>query len=147
MKLFRLSIMALVLLGIAQHSEADAHGWHGGGGGGWHGGGGGWHHGGGWYGGGVIITPGYYYPPYPYYYGNPYYSGYEAPAAYQGSGVGAGSVAIPVQEELTRRGYYHGPIDGVVGPGTRAAISAYQQNHGLEVNGVIDESLLRSLRL
>ena len=158
MKTLRFLIVAFFLLGVAGHSEAA--GWHGGGGG-WHGGGGFrggfWHGGRGWYGGPIFVGPGYYGDPYYYggYYGDGYYGGGYYPGYYGGyepapaypSGVGAGSVAAPVQEELTRRGYYHGPIDGVVGPGTRAAISAYQKNHGLEVSGAIDETLLRSLRL
>jgi peptidoglycan hydrolase-like protein with peptidoglycan-binding domain len=98
----------------------------------------------------VIVTPGYYDP---YYYDGAYYNGYYGGRPYYGGtayydgGPGAGSVAVPVQEELARRGYYKGPIDGVVGPGTRAAISAYQRNHGLEVSGTIDPPLLRSLRI
>ena len=162
MKTLRFLIVAFFLLGMVAHSEAS--GWHGGGGhgGGWHGGGGYyhggyWHGGRGWYGGG-FYGPGYFGDPYYYggYYGDGYYGGGYYPGYYGGyqpasaagpAGVGAGSVAAPVQEELTRRGYYHGPIDGVVGPGTRAAISSYQKNHDMEINGTINEALLRSLRL
>jgi peptidoglycan hydrolase-like protein with peptidoglycan-binding domain len=52
---------------------------------------------------------------------------------------------VDVQRELRRRGYYHGPIDGDVGPGTRAAIRAYQNDRGFAVTGRIDRSLLRAL--
>ena len=101
----------------------------------------------GWHGGVFVVAPGYYYPPpYPYY-GYPYYYGYPSPPVYEGRGVGAGSIAIPVQEQLTQKGYYHGPIDGVVGSGTRAAIAAYQRKHGLEITGAIDGALLRSLHI
>lgn len=55
------------------------------------------------------------------------------------------SLAVDVQRELRRRGYYRGAIDGDVGPGTRSAIRAYQDDRGLAVTGRIDRSLLRAL--
>ena len=55
------------------------------------------------------------------------------------------ALAVDVQRALARRGFYRGGIDGDIGPGTRAAIRAYQYNHGLEVTGRIDGTLLRSL--
>jgi len=54
-------------------------------------------------------------------------------------------LAVDVQRELRRRGYYRGSIDGDVGPGTRNAIRAYQYDRGLSVSGRIDRSLLRAL--
>lgn len=57
------------------------------------------------------------------------------------------SLEADVQIALSRRGYYHGPIDGDIGPGTRAAIRAYQYEHDLPVSGHIDRYLLRSLGL
>jgi hypothetical protein len=56
-----------------------------------------------------------------------------------------GSLGTDVQVALRRRGYYHGPIDGDIGPGSRAAISAYQYDHGLPVTGGIDGPLRHSL--
>ena len=58
----------------------------------------------------------FYYPPpyypYPYY---PYgYGGY----GYQG-GYGNGSSVVQLQRRLARAGYYHGAIDGIMGPGQR----------------------------
>jgi hypothetical protein len=61
--------------------------------------------------------------------------------------VYASSVEVDVQRELAKRGYYGGVIDGDIGPRTRAAIRTYQVDKGLPVTGVIDGSLLRSLRL
>ena len=55
------------------------------------------------------------------------------------------SLAVDVQRELRRRGYYRGPIDGDIGPGSRAAIRAYQYDRGLSATGRIDSSLLRAL--
>jgi len=57
------------------------------------------------------------------------------------------SLDADVQYSLARLGYYRGPIDGDIGPGSRAAIRAYQYDHGLYVNGVIDGPLVRSLGL
>jgi Putative peptidoglycan binding domain len=57
------------------------------------------------------------------------------------------SLDVDVQVALARRGYYHGPIDGDIGPGTSAAIRAYQYDNGLRVTGYIDGALIRSLRL
>ena len=52
-----------------------------------------------------------------------------------------------VQKALARRGYYYGPIDGDIGPGSRRAIARYQADHGLRPTGEIGYSLLRSLGL
>lgn len=55
--------------------------------------------------------------------------------------------AVNVQKALKARGYYGGAIDGIIGPGSRAAIRAYQVDHGIPVTGVIDAPLLRSLAI
>jgi hypothetical protein len=84
---------------------------------------------------------------YPYGYGYGYRPGvsvtYSSSPRYYSSY--SSNAAVDVQRELRRRGYYRGAIDGDVGPGTRAAIRAYQYNRGLAVTGRIDNSLLRSL--
>lgn len=69
---------------------------------------------------------------------------YAYDTSYNGYGY---EVRVAVQEELARYGYYDGNIDGVVGPGTRSAIYAYQQDYGLEPTGYIDDQLLQSLGL
>ena len=84
-----------------------------------------------WYGNGWFIID-----PFPY-----YGYGYYAPG-YYGNG---GSVSMQVQAALTQQGYYQGPVDGVVGPGTRAAIAAYQRDNGLRVTGTITGGLLNDL--
>ncbi len=61
--------------------------------------------------------------------------------------AGGGSTGASVQASLAQQGYYHGPIDGDIGPGTRRAIAHYEVDNGLPVNGVIDEPLLVSLKL
>lgn len=91
-----------------------------------------------------------YYPYYPYY-SYPYY-GYVDDYPYDdysyGSAEATGSpndLAMTVQSELTRLGYYHGPIDGELGPRTRHAIRAFQAAKGLPVTGRVDPKFLRTL--
>src|SRR5262249_16623835 len=52
-----------------------------------------------------------------------------------------------VQEELGRRGYYRGPVDGVPGGQTRAAIRDFQEDNGLPVTGEVSLELVNYLRL
>ena len=77
------------------------------------------------------------------------FSYYSRPStAYRGQqvyGSYSDSLAVDVQRELRRRGYYRGSIDGDIGPGSRSAIRAYQYDRGLSATGRIDSSLLRSL--
>ena len=81
----------------------------------------------------------FYYPyPYPYY----AYGGYD-PYGY-GTSV---SVVVQVQRRLASAGYYSGPIDGVVGRGTRRAIRAFERSRGLPVDGVIHHRLLTTMGL
>jgi hypothetical protein len=83
----------------------------------------------------------YPYPYYGYYYPNAYYNyGY-------GYGYGYGSTIAEVQRLLARAGYYHGAIDGILGPETRRAIRAYERDHNMPAYGVIDRQLLRTLGL
>lgn len=57
------------------------------------------------------------------------------------------SLPAAVQRRLAHLGYYHGAIDGDIGPRSRHAIRRYQAEHGLPVTGDIDRPLLRSLGL
>lgn len=57
----------------------------------------------------------------------------------------SGGLSSSVQSALARRGYYYGPIDGDIGPGSRRAIARYQADHGLRPTGEVSYSLLRSL--
>jgi peptidoglycan hydrolase-like protein with peptidoglycan-binding domain len=56
-------------------------------------------------------------------------------------------VITNVQIQLQNAGYYSGPIDGVLGPLTRAAIADYQRDHGLAITAAIDEPTVVSLGL
>lgn len=57
------------------------------------------------------------------------------------------SLEADVQSALRRQGYYYGPVDGDIGPGTRSAIRNYQIDRRLPVTGRIDTYLIRSLGL
>ena len=103
-------------------------------------------------------APYYYRPSYNYgnsYYSRPYYyneprtsiglSFSSRPSYSRSSPSYSDGLATDVQRALKRQGYYYGDIDGDIGPGTRSAIRAYQDDRGLDVTGRIDRTLLRSL--
>ena len=114
--------------------------------------------------------PSYYpyaYYPYgyfdPYYYGDPYYHAryeygtrvYESAPAdshyddrYHDSSKDTGDSSVSaVQERLAERGYYHGQIDGTLGPETQRAIGRFQKDRGMEPSGYLTPETLRSLGL
>jgi hypothetical protein len=94
-----------------------------------------------------VVAFGFPYWWYPdYYYGYPYgYANYNDSPVYDYR-YWAG-IATAVQTELARRGYYHGSIDGALGPASREAIRAFQKAKDLPVTGLIDPSLLKALKL
>jgi hypothetical protein len=78
--------------------------------------------------------------------------GYSDEDAYNDSGPAYGDqywqdLAMKVQWALSRRGYYDGPIDGVIGPDGTRAIRAFQEAQGLPATGRIDPDVLRALKL
>ena len=86
----------------------------------------------------------WWYPWYP-----PYY-GYSYDSSYSGGGQAFDyqywtNLAVSVQSELARRGYYHWPTDGVIGSDSSQAIRAFQAAQGLPVTGRIDPRLLQAL--
>ena len=106
----------------------------------------------------------YYGYPYPYGYGYGYGYGYPVGAyySYDPRGIYEGRVATPphstndgggkdvsmatrVQRKLAASGYYDGPVDGVIGDGTRRAIRNYERDNGLAVDGRIDNQLLSAM--
>ena len=92
------------------------------------------------YGYGPSISFGFGYP----YYSYGYYNYYNRPGY---NTYANGSIVIQVQSRLARAGYYHGPIDGAMGPRTHYAIRAYERDHGLRVDGVISGPLIRNMGL
>jgi len=56
-------------------------------------------------------------------------------------------VVRAVQRELATRGFDVGAEDGMLSEKTKAAISAYEKNHGLPVTGIANDELLRHILL
>ncbi len=48
-----------------------------------------------------------------------------------------GESVVNLQTRLQTLGYYDGAVDGQFGPGTRTAVTAFQQQHGLTADGVV----------
>ena len=92
----------------------------------------------------------YGYYPYSYYGGYPYsyYSGRPYTYSYYQGGYGYDTATVAaVQRRLGELGYYHGVVDGVIGPQTRGAIAAFEGNHGMIVDGAITTRLLDRIGL
>ncbi|HCX28261.1 MAG TPA: hypothetical protein DHU55_00565, partial [Blastocatellia bacterium] len=53
-------------------------------------------------------------------------------------GYGNGSSVVELQRRLARAGYYHGAIDGIMGPATRRALRAYERDHNQRAYGMTD---------
>jgi peptidoglycan hydrolase-like protein with peptidoglycan-binding domain len=51
-----------------------------------------------------------------------------------------------LQQLLTKRGFYNGAIDGVMGAQTNAAIAAAQKNYGLTVDGIAGSQTMAALQ-
>lgn len=91
-----------------------------------------------------VFGGGFY--PYSWYY--PYDYGYYEPVVYADAGYyDDGSLVAEVQSRLAQAGYYYGPIDGIMGRGTRRAIMAYQRAQGLPVDGLLSEPLVATMGL
>jgi hypothetical protein len=99
---------------------------------------------------------GYYYGPpgVPYYYQRPgvvfYRDRYSVPARYwsgQHRPYYGRSTEVAVQRALYRLGYYRGPIDGVIGPGTSRAIARFEASRGMPVRGFVSRPLMNALGL
>jgi Putative peptidoglycan binding domain len=88
------------------------------------------------------ISSGYY--PYSYWGGYPY-GGYNTYSYYMPTYGYSGSMVAAVQRRLGQLGYYHGVIDGVIGPQTRGAIAAFESRNGMAVDGMISRPLLDTL--
>jgi hypothetical protein len=105
--------------------------------------------------GGFSGYPYYGYDYYPYYgYDDPYYGDYDYNDGYYSDaqispyeGAPSGQTVVAVQKELAKLGYYHGQIDGVVGPETRKAISWFQSVDKLSVTGQINDRTLKALQI
>ena len=93
----------------------------------------------------------------PYYWNAGYWFpawGYSPNAYYAWDGPIYGHNRMPpdqvianTQAALQQQGYYHGDVDGLIGPLTRGAIADYQRDHGLYTTSTIDQPTLQSLGL
>ena len=87
----------------------------------------------------------YWYPAYGY---SPIYNNYVYNEPIYGyNNLAPGQVIENVQLALRDQGYYPGAIDGLIGSQTRAALAAYQRDHGLIVTSAVDEPTLVTLGL
>lgn len=170
MRLIKGLFVGLLLAGMLAMISSSAAFAHGGGGGG-HGGGLGGGHFGGFGGNGFAfhagerfapqhLSRGHFWSGRPYSYGDPYWydypyygyydsddSDYSNAQASPSEPGAAEQTNIAVQQELAKRGFYHGPIDGLVGPETRKAISWFQSVEKLTATGRVDGPTLDALQI
>jgi Putative peptidoglycan binding domain len=88
---------------------------------------------------------GYWYPAWGYDLNNERYD-YDGPIYTYGNLL-PDQVIINVQSALKQLGYYAGDLNGSLGVDTRRALTAYQQDYGLEPTGAVDEATVRALGL
>jgi peptidoglycan hydrolase-like protein with peptidoglycan-binding domain len=79
--------------------------------------------------------------------GDPVWARGDGQASTGASSQGAydNGVVRRIQSSLAQRGYDPGPVDGRAGPRTRAAIGAYQRDHGLFVDSSPTPELAKHL--
>jgi hypothetical protein len=87
---------------------------------------------------------GYWYPAWGYSPSAQYYA-YDGPIYVGQRAQPPDQVIADVQAELQDMGYYKGEVDGLLGPLTREALTAYQADQGLATTAAIDEPTLDSL--
>jgi hypothetical protein len=95
-------------------------------------------------GGYYYLNNGYWYPAWGYNSSSEYYA-YDGPIYVGHRAEPPDQVIANVQAELQQMGYYKGEVDGLLGPLTREALTAYQSEQGLTTTAVIDEPTLDSL--
>jgi hypothetical protein len=88
---------------------------------------------------------GYWYPAWGYDLNHEQYD-YDGPIYTYGNLL-PDQVIINVQRVLKELGYYAGDLNGSLGVDTRQALSAYQQDFGLDTTGAVDEATVRALGL
>ena len=95
-------------------------------------------------GGYYFFNNGYWFPAWGYSPSAQYYA-YDAPIYVGQRAVPPDQVIADVQALLQQMGYYTGEVDGLLGPLTREALTAYQADQGLTTTAVIDQPTLDSL--
>jgi Putative peptidoglycan binding domain len=97
-------------------------------------------------GGYYYFNSGYWYPAWGYDPAAQYYA-YDGPIYVGQRAEPPDQVIADVQAELQEQGYYTGEVDGLLGPLTREALTAYQADHGLYTTAAIDEPTLDAMGL
>jgi Putative peptidoglycan binding domain len=95
-------------------------------------------------GGYYYFNNGYWYPAWGYDPSAAYYA-YDGPIYVGQRAEPPDKVIADVQAVLQEMGYYRGEVDGLLGPLTREAVTAYQADQGLMTTAVIDQPTLDSL--
>ena len=95
-------------------------------------------------GGYYFFNAGYWYPAWGYDPSAAYYA-YDGPIYVGQHAEPPDKVIADVQAVLQEMGYYRGEVDGLLGPLTREALTAYQADQGLMTTAVIDQPTLDSL--
>jgi hypothetical protein len=100
----------------------------------------------------VLVGGGYYYRDFGHWYPawgyDPNYERYEYDGPiYTYGNLLPDQVIINVQGALKQLGYYAGDLNGSLGVDTRQALTAYQQDYGLDTTGAVDEATVRALGL
>jgi hypothetical protein len=95
-------------------------------------------------GGYYYFNNGYWYPAWGYDPAAQYYA-YDGPIYVGQRAEPPDQVIADVQAALKDMGYYGGEVDGLLGPITREALTAYQADHGLYTTATIDEPTLDAL--
>ena len=67
------------------------------------------------------------------------------PAAPEASNQGRLQLVANIQRELTRKGFYDGPADGIWGAKTDTAVRDFLQTAGLKTNAEASDGLLRAI--
>jgi His-Xaa-Ser repeat protein HxsA len=71
----------------------------------------------------------------------------QAPKTLPGNSVAFNEIVKRVQTALYTYGYYTGAIDGVVGTGTKTALSKFQKDWNLKITGTITPEVLDALNI
>src|SRR5260370_5636420 len=100
----------------------------------------------------VLVGGGYYYQDSGYWYPawgyDPNYERYDYDGPiYTYGNLLPHQVIVNVQNALKQLGYYTCDVNGSLGANTRSALTAYQQDYGLDATGVVDEPTVRALGL
>jgi len=95
-------------------------------------------------GGYYFFNNGYWYPAWGYDPSAQYYA-YDGPIYVGHRAEPPDKVIADVQAVLQEMGYYRGEVDGLLGPLTREALTAYQADNGLTTTAAIDQPTLDSL--